>query len=142
MVLDHTVHIHVYCNNWSKIIYFSFKESGYNYFLTFVFNFLSFVSLCVFYSLFLSPSLPLFLLPSPLLPLFSSSLFFLSPPPPLFTSLPPSLPLSYSQQVVDCGALDALVICLEEFDPGVKESAAWALGYIARHNAGKRVQLL
>lgn len=29
------------------------------------------------------------------------------------------------------------MICLEEFDPGVKESAAWALGYIARHNAGK-----
>ncbi len=42
-----------------------------------------------------------------------------------------------AQSVVDCGALDALVICLEEFDPGVKESAAWALGYIARHNARK-----
>ena len=41
-----------------------------------------------------------------------------------------------AQSVVDCGALDALVICLEEFDPGVKEAAAWALGYIARHNAG------
>ncbi len=41
-----------------------------------------------------------------------------------------------AQSVVDSGALDALVICLEEFDPGVKESAAWALGYIARHNAG------
>ena len=41
-----------------------------------------------------------------------------------------------AQAVVDCGALDALVVCLEEFDPGVKESAAWALGYIARHNAG------
>ena len=41
-----------------------------------------------------------------------------------------------AQSVVDCGALDALVICLEEFDPGVKESAAWALGYIARHNSG------
>ena len=39
--------------------------------------------------------------------------------------------------MVDSGALDALVICLEEFDPGVKESAAWALGYIARHNGGK-----
>jgi hypothetical protein len=38
--------------------------------------------------------------------------------------------------VVDSGALDALVTCLEEFDPSVKESAAWALGYIARHNAG------
>ena len=38
--------------------------------------------------------------------------------------------------MVDCGALDALVICLEEFDPGVKEAAAWALGYVARHNTG------
>ena len=44
---------------------------------------------------------------------------------------------------MDCGALDALVICLEEFDPGVKEAAAWALGYIARHNSGvKKVFLL
>jgi len=38
--------------------------------------------------------------------------------------------------VVNCGALEALVCCLEDFDPGVKEAAAWALGYIARHNAG------
>jgi hypothetical protein len=41
-----------------------------------------------------------------------------------------------SQSVVDSGALTALVACLEEFDPTVKESAAWALGYIARHNGG------
>lgn len=41
-----------------------------------------------------------------------------------------------AQAVVDCGALDILVMCLEDFDPGVKEAAAWALGYIARHNAG------
>ena len=47
-----------------------------------------------------------------------------------------------AQSVVDSGALDALVICLEEFDPGVKESAAWALGYIARHNAGQWTQVL
>lgn len=40
-----------------------------------------------------------------------------------------------SQAVVACGGVDALVLCLEEFDPGVKEAAAWALGYIARHNA-------
>jgi hypothetical protein len=39
-----------------------------------------------------------------------------------------------AKAVVDSGALHALVACLEEFDPGVKESAAWALGYIARHN--------
>lgn len=42
-----------------------------------------------------------------------------------------------AQSVVDCGALEALVICLEEFDPGVKEAAAWALGYVARHNGGE-----
>lgn len=41
-----------------------------------------------------------------------------------------------ARAVVDCGALDALVICLEEFDPMVKESAALALGYVARHSAG------
>lgn len=43
-----------------------------------------------------------------------------------------------AQAIVDCGALDTLVICLEDFDPGVKEAASWALGYIARHNAGNR----
>ena len=41
-----------------------------------------------------------------------------------------------AQAVVDSNALDALVSCLEEFDPSVKEAAAWALGYIARHNGG------
>lgn len=41
-----------------------------------------------------------------------------------------------AQAVVDSGALDALVPCLEEFDPSVKESAAWALGYIAGHTGG------
>lgn len=35
--------------------------------------------------------------------------------------------------VVDSGALEALVICLEEFDPSVKEAAAYALAYIAKH---------
>lgn len=39
------------------------------------------------------------------------------------------------QAVVDCGALDCLVQCLEEFDPGVREAAAWALGYVAGHSA-------
>ncbi|KAM5282402.1 sperm-associated antigen 6 isoform 2-T2 [Hipposideros larvatus] len=49
----------------------------------------------------------------------------------------PQLVYSLAEQnaVVDCGALDTLVICLEDFDPGVKEAGAWALGYIARHNA-------
>ena len=36
---------------------------------------------------------------------------------------------------MDSGALDALVPCLEEFDPTVKEAAAWAIGYIAQHTA-------
>lgn len=37
--------------------------------------------------------------------------------------------------MVDAGAVDALVTSMEvDFDPSVKESAAWALGYIARHN--------
>lgn len=47
-----------------------------------------------------------------------------------------------AQSVVDCGALEALVICLEEFDPGVKEAAAWALGYVARHNGGMQLNTL
>jgi len=42
-----------------------------------------------------------------------------------------------AQAVVACGGVDALVFCLEEFDPGVKEAAAWALGCIARHSACK-----
>jgi len=40
-----------------------------------------------------------------------------------------------AQAVVDAGSLEALVLCLEEFDPSVKEAAAWALGYIASHTA-------
>jgi len=40
-----------------------------------------------------------------------------------------------ARAVVDSDALDALVHCLEEFDPTVKEAGAWAIGYIAQHNA-------
>ncbi|XP_061574296.1 sperm-associated antigen 6-like [Cololabis saira] len=40
-----------------------------------------------------------------------------------------------SQAVVGCRGVEALVLCLEEFDPKVKEAAAWALGCIAGHNA-------
>jgi hypothetical protein len=42
-----------------------------------------------------------------------------------------------SQAVVDSNALEMLVPCLEEFDPTVKEAAAWAIGYIAQHTPGK-----
>jgi hypothetical protein len=40
-----------------------------------------------------------------------------------------------AQAVIDSGALDSLVTCLEEFDPGVKEASAWTLGYIAGEDA-------
>ncbi|KAM5284056.1 LOW QUALITY PROTEIN: sperm-associated antigen 6-like [Hipposideros larvatus] len=43
--------------------------------------------------------------------------------------------LQIAQAIVEYRALDRLVICLENFDSGVKEAGAWALGYIARHNA-------
>lgn len=36
--------------------------------------------------------------------------------------------------VVHNEGLQTIVRCLEDFDPGVKEAAAWALGYIARHD--------
>lgn len=36
--------------------------------------------------------------------------------------------------MIDSGALDSLVTCLEEFDPAVKEAATWCLGHIAGHN--------
>lgn len=36
--------------------------------------------------------------------------------------------------VVHNDGLQSIIECLEDFDPGVKEAAAWALGYIARHN--------
>ncbi|XP_014215949.1 sperm-associated antigen 6-like [Copidosoma floridanum] len=36
--------------------------------------------------------------------------------------------------VVSEGGLDAMALCLEDFNPGVKEAAAWAVGYISRHN--------
>lgn len=44
--------------------------------------------------------------------------------------------------MVDCGVLDVLVICLEEFDFGVKESVVWALGYIVRYNVGEFMIML
>ena len=43
-----------------------------------------------------------------------------------------------AQAVVACGGVDAMVLCLEEFDSGVKEAAAWALGNIAQHNERKK----
>ena len=37
-----------------------------------------------------------------------------------------------AEEVVNSGTLEPLVECLEEFDTGVKEAAAWALGFIAK----------
>jgi predicted ribosome-associated RNA-binding protein Tma20 len=47
-----------------------------------------------------------------------------------------------AQAVIDSGALDSLVTCLEEFDPGVKEAATWCLGYIAGHNTDLAQQVV
>ena len=38
-----------------------------------------------------------------------------------------------AQAVVDAGSIQPLILCLEEFDPAVKEVAAGALSNIARH---------
>ncbi len=38
-----------------------------------------------------------------------------------------------AQCIIDAGALDSLVTCLEEFDPNVKEGAAYALACIAKY---------
>ena len=45
-----------------------------------------------------------------------------------------------AQAVVDSNALDCLIPCLEEFDPTVKEAAAWAIGYIAQHTPGTHIE--
>ncbi|XP_011495128.1 PREDICTED: sperm-associated antigen 6-like, partial [Ceratosolen solmsi marchali] len=36
--------------------------------------------------------------------------------------------------VVSEGGLEAMAICLEDFNLGIKEAAAWAVGYISKHN--------
>lgn len=43
-----------------------------------------------------------------------------------------------AQAVVASGGMEALVHCLEEFDPSVKETAALALQCIAQHNTCKK----
>ncbi|KAH7819167.1 putative sperm associated antigen 6 [Monocercomonoides exilis] len=46
----------------------------------------------------------------------------------------PQLVTTLVQAVVESGALESLVSCLQEFDPGCKESSQFALGYTAHHN--------
>jgi len=43
---------------------------------------------------------------------------------------------SLAETVIQANALPGLVSCLQEFDPSVKEAAAWTLGYIAQHTPG------
>lgn len=31
--------------------------------------------------------------------------------------------------------MEAMIVCLEDFDPGVREAAAWAIGYVSKHNS-------
>jgi hypothetical protein len=60
------------------------------------------------------------------------------PPPPGTLNFPSTQPVplpSHPSQPPLPTPPQALVMCLEEFDPSVKESAAWALGYIATHTA-------
>ena len=47
-----------------------------------------------------------------------------------------------AEDIVKCGVLEPLVQCLDEFDPSVKEAAAWALGYISKHNANLASQVV
>jgi len=39
-----------------------------------------------------------------------------------------------AQIIINAGALEPLVLCLDEFDPSIKEAATFALGHIAKHN--------
>ncbi|KAL1502423.1 hypothetical protein ABEB36_007564 [Hypothenemus hampei] len=39
-----------------------------------------------------------------------------------------------AQAVIKNGALQTFFCCLEDFEPAVKEAAAWGVGYLARHN--------
>ncbi|XP_050302037.1 sperm-associated antigen 6-like [Anthonomus grandis grandis] len=39
-----------------------------------------------------------------------------------------------AEMVIKNGGLQTLIFCLEDFEPAVKESAAWGIGYIARHS--------
>lgn len=39
-----------------------------------------------------------------------------------------------ASSVVAEGGLEAMALCLEDFNPSVKEAAAWGIGYVSRHN--------
>ncbi|KAL1123339.1 hypothetical protein AAG570_002424, partial [Ranatra chinensis] len=38
-----------------------------------------------------------------------------------------------ADRIVQAGGLISIMVCLEDFDPEVKEAAAWTVGYIAKH---------
>lgn len=39
-----------------------------------------------------------------------------------------------AQTIVNYGGLEAMILCMEDFDYNVKISAVWAVGYVARHS--------
>ena len=47
-----------------------------------------------------------------------------------------------ARNVIDIGGLDQIVSSLEDFDPGVKEAAAWVCGYIARHDLNSAYSII
>jgi len=49
--------------------------------------------------------------------------------------------LFLAEKVVEGGAIDFLVSCLEDYDPTVKESAAFALGNISKHSPQLAIKL-
>jgi hypothetical protein len=46
------------------------------------------------------------------------------------------------QAVIDCGGMDFVISALEEFDAGVKEGAAFVLGFTARHNLALAMEVI
>lgn len=47
-----------------------------------------------------------------------------------------------AQSVVTAGSVQQLVACLSDFDPQVKESAAWAIACIAKHSEKLSLDLI
>ena len=47
-----------------------------------------------------------------------------------------------AQMIVNASVLEPLVLCLDEFDPSVKEAADFALGHITKHNENLEWQVV
>lgn len=44
-----------------------------------------------------------------------------------------------AQSVVDANAVEPLLKCMDDFDPNVKENAAWVLNHIVTHNQSMNI---